>query len=201
MKHSSFLTKELQHWELHSHGLITSAFSALGANDYKSAAFLVQSLPYKRNQDKLHPLAVLQEQCGTCSSKHILLKKLAEENQLNDVQLILGIFMMNALNTPAVKSTLHNARVEGIPEANCYLKVNHQIFDFTNQHLLPEHYVPYLLKEVRVEADDLQQHKADYHKAYLAQWLTQQVDCTLTLESVWQLREQCIRDLEYKSES
>jgi hypothetical protein len=51
---------------------ITDRFIGLGISDYRQAAHFVSRLPYRCNSDPSDPLIVLDEACGTCSTKHAL---------------------------------------------------------------------------------------------------------------------------------
>jgi hypothetical protein len=101
---------------------ISLAFLERNVFDFNSAAAFVRDLPYRRNKNKSELLSVLSENCGTCSSKHVLLKLLAEENNF-DLRLCIGIFRMSVENTPAVAATLIKNGLNYIPEAHCYLNI------------------------------------------------------------------------------
>ena len=63
-------------------GEMSKAFLERGVTDFSSAAEYVRDLPYGRNADKLNLLTVFTDGCATCSTKHGLLKVLADENVL-----------------------------------------------------------------------------------------------------------------------
>ena len=63
-----------------------------------------KNLPYKRNSNKENINVIIEENGGTGSRKHAYLKRISEEFSMENVQLMLGIFMMNAKNTPKIKS-------------------------------------------------------------------------------------------------
>ena len=71
---------------------------------FKEACIYVKNLPYKRNSDKENSNVIIEENGGTCSTKHAYLKRISEELSMENLQLMLGIFMMNAKNTPKIKS-------------------------------------------------------------------------------------------------
>ena len=96
----------LPDFKISSTGGISREFLNGNILSFQDAAILVKELRYKRNKNKEDLLAVFSDNCGTCSTKHALLKKLADENGCNKIKLILGIFKMNAENTPSVKKTL-----------------------------------------------------------------------------------------------
>ena len=101
-------------------GEITRAFIRLGISDLREAARLVQSIPYARNSRPESPLVVLDEQRGTCSTKHALMKRLANEQNIPMV-LMVGIYEMSEQNTPGVGQVLKRFGVAFLPEAHCYL--------------------------------------------------------------------------------
>jgi hypothetical protein len=82
---------------------ISQLFKQNHCFDFNSASEFIRNLPYRRNLNKDNLATVFTDNCGTCSTKHALLKKLAEENQQSDFKLILGIFRMNGENTPKIK--------------------------------------------------------------------------------------------------
>lgn len=60
---------------------------------------LVKHIPYGRNSNRTNFSLVISENKGTCSSKHAFLKDFAIKNKIPNVQLIIGIYKMNELNT------------------------------------------------------------------------------------------------------
>ena len=101
---------------------VSEAFLKLGVNDFQSASYYIAHLPYRRNKDKTDLLCVFKDQGGTCSTKHAVLRKLALENRCEAVQLILGIFRMDAAYAPKIANTLQAYGLDYIPEAHNYLK-------------------------------------------------------------------------------
>lgn len=59
---------------------ISQLFKQNNCFDFHSASEFVRNLPYKKNLNKDNLVTVFIDECGTCSTKHALLKKLAEEN-------------------------------------------------------------------------------------------------------------------------
>ncbi|HEX5624619.1 MAG TPA: hypothetical protein VFX48_01275 [Saprospiraceae bacterium] len=174
---------------------VSVAFKQLHLSNFEDAASFIQQLPYRRNQDPGNPLAVLVEQCGTCSSKHALLKRLADENGFSNMQLVLGIYKMNEWNTPSIGEILKRAGLEYIPEAHCYLRYDDRILDFTAAHWDPGCFIHELLEEMPVSPEQIPAGKVRLHKNYLSQWLKDQPEIPHTLEDLWAIRESCIEAL------
>jgi hypothetical protein len=120
-------------FEIHSNGEISQLFLKNQCSNFLSASEFIRNLPYRRNLNKDNLATVFIDECGTCSTKHAILKTLAEENNQTDFKLILGIFKMSGNNTPKIKSVLETYNLDYIPEAHNYLKFKNQILDFTKR--------------------------------------------------------------------
>lgn len=160
----------------------------------QSAAY-VRQLPYGRNADKNNILCVFADNRGTCSTKHALLKRLADENHIGNIKLMVGMFHMNNKNTPQISATLALHRLESIPEAHCYLKYKDQGIDLTNEHFNPLAAVEDLIEEIEITPEQITDFKVQYHQNHLKNWLQAQAHIQLSFTELWQVREQCIQDL------
>ncbi|MBR9860509.1 hypothetical protein GYB22_07115 [bacterium] len=154
----------------------------------------VSALPYGRNANRCDPTLVLSEEKGTCSSKHALLKMIADHFGEQDVELIMGIYLMDPVNTPGVKEVLNEAKVDAIPEAHCYLKIKGAPLDVTfgesNFDLIQEA----LLEEQNISPEQVSEFKVEYHKKFLQRWLGSQ-DLPYSFDELWAIRERCIAAL------
>ncbi|MDM1295310.1 hypothetical protein HX021_13560 [Sphingobacterium sp. N143] len=134
-----------------NNGIVSKSFNNLRIKSFAEACQWVESLDYKRNHNKNNKLVLFDELCGTCSTKHALLKRLADENEDNSLRLILGIFTMNSKNTPAIKDVLTNYDLRYIPEAHNYLRNHNHILDFTgigvNIDIISKLHIPVILEE------------------------------------------------------
>lgn len=174
---------------------VATAFIKLGILDFRSACNFVAHLPYKRNVNKNDILCVLNDQAGTCSSKHALLRKLALEHNQTTIQLKLGIIKMDATYAPAIAATLMNHNLDYIPEAHVYLKVQDHYCDFTNPTSRYSKFEHIIMKEYTIEYNQINDYKIALHKAYLNEW-TKNINNHYSLEEIWHIREQCILDLQ-----
>lgn len=126
----------MQSWEtlpdvpLGPAGQVTEEIIGLRLRDYRGAARYLNRLPYGRNSNRTDALAVLRESCGTCSTKHALLKLLAMEQQI-EIALVVGIYEMSGHNTPGVGRVLAKYSLACVPEAHCYLRYDGIRIDVT----------------------------------------------------------------------
>lgn len=94
------------HFFIDSEGMVSTACRSLGYTSFEAVGKFVRALPYGRNVDKSDPLCLIHERCGTCSTKHLFLKRLAMENRQDHIRLIIGLYRLNAENTANI-SDIH----------------------------------------------------------------------------------------------
>ena len=179
---------------LHALDTVTTQIKNLGIHDWATLVGYIQNIPYGRNHNRNDLSLVISEGKGTCSSKHALLKKVAEENQIPDIKLILGMYKMNILNTPGIGSILAQNQIAFLPEAHCYLKIEGRRIDVTTANSKFEKIENDLLEEQEISPEDIAVFKVNYHKNFLRNWL-QKSDLKLTFDELWSIREKCIQNL------
>jgi hypothetical protein len=174
-------------------GEISKLFLANDCLNFLQAQQFIRQLRYGRNANKNDCTTLFADECGTCSTKHVVLKKLAIEQNKTEVRLMLGIFAMNINNTPSIANILNKNNVIAIPEAHNYLRVHHQIIDCTKQGWTAQHFEHDLV--VEIEPHQIADWKIKTHQQYLEKWLKAQLHLNMTLDELWQIREQCIATL------
>ena len=182
-------------FEIRSEGRISKEFIDRDIFTFHQASLFIRQLPYGRNADKNDLASVFTDNCGTCSTKHALLKRLAEENDFGKIKLMVGIFKMNKKNTPEIAATLQKNELEYIPEAHCYLKFEDQIIDLTKRNAKPSDFLDELIEEIEISPEQITGHKVGHHKNHLVTWLGKNQHIKLSLNDIWNIREQCIQDL------
>jgi hypothetical protein len=185
----------IRHLTFQSDDALTHLITQKSIENWSNLIDIVQQLPYGRNANRHDFSLVLTENKGTCSSKHALLKKVADLNKFEDVKLILGIYKMNDLNTPGIGSTLKVAGLEYLPEAHCYLKLNNQRIDITSRQANFENIASDILEEREIDAEQVTTFKVEYHQQFLKKWLAEN-DLQLNFDELWAIRESCIQQLE-----
>lgn len=176
-------------------GPVSEKFLAHKISTFEDAAFFIRMMPYGRNQNKTDLTTVFADGCGTCSTKHALLKQLADENGIGGLSLFIGLFRMNAVNTPKIAATLNKYKLDYIPEAHNYLKWKNLVLDYTNKTSSFTDFEKDLIEEIEILPHQITEFKVTYHKQYLKAWLEAEQEKNLTLDELWTIREQCIADL------
>lgn len=174
-------------------GSVSESFRMAGAGSFLDACNFVRRMPYRRNREKGNLLAIFADQCGTCSSKHAALKQLAIENSFEKIELMIGIYRMNGINTPKAGPVLKKHGLDYIPEAHCYLKYGGEIIDCTSLRSKGDDFKKDLLQEIRIEPGQAGMFKTGYHKKFLANWLKENQGIKYSLDTVWEIREECIK--------
>lgn len=157
----------------------------------------VKQLPYERISDKNDLTLTLKEQRGTCSTKHAFVAAIAEEQQLDTIQLMLGIYKMNEANTKGVAPVLSTYQLPFMIEAHTYLKLNGKRFDLTSTNEQERSFVDDLLHEEEIKAQQITQYKDTIHRKYMMQWKLAEA-IPYSIVELWQIREACIEALSIK---
>lgn len=177
---------------INSPGIVSNRFLKLGFYDFKSAAKYIQLLPYQRNIDRENPLCIFKDSGGTCSTKHSLLKNLAIESNFSELKLILGIFMMNSMNTYKISPVLKKYDLKEMPEAHNYLKYKNEILDYTRKNSSPENFINDLVEEIEIQPSQIMAFKIEYHRNFLKNYLKENSSIPYDLDDFWKIREECI---------
>jgi hypothetical protein len=184
-------------FRIENNGVISEEFIKLGIADFESACQYISLLPYRRNTNKNDISCILKDKGGTCSTKHAVLRKLALENKLDGIKLILGIFKMDGAYDKRISKTLTKAGLAFIPEAYNYLKINDTYIDVTMPGSNYEAEIkPRLLKEQEIEYNEITHYKVQIHRDFLRKWVRTQQELNYTVDEIWKIREQCILDLQ-----
>lgn len=181
-------------FEIGNNGEVSQQFIELGYTRFSQAAQFIKYLPYRRNTDKKDKLAVLKENCGTCSTKHSLLAELAIENQQPAIELRLGVFKMGENYSKPVGEVLKKYNLPYMPEAHNYLAYNGERYDYTNSESSKADFENELIIEEVITPQQITDYKVAFHKKVLQQWIAEK-NLPYTLAEVWSIREECIAAL------
>ncbi len=181
-------------YSLNSNDKLTSLLRQKNIFTWVELTEYVKKLPYGRNSNRTDFSLVIKEGKGSCSSKHALLKEIANLNSIPNIKLILGIYKMNTKNTPKIGDALDNFTIDFIPEAHCYLMIEEKRIDFTSSNSNFKRIEDAILIEQEIEPHQVVKFKVDYHKSYVKDWIAGQ-NLPFSFDRIWKLREQCIMNL------
>ena len=165
-----------------------------GIKTWNELTNFVRNLPYGRTKNRTDLSLVLSEKKGTCSSKHALLKSLADLNGIPNIELVIGIYKMTETNTPKIGNELTKNGLSYIPEAHCYLKINGTRKDLTSNHSDIDKMLNDIIEEQLIEPHQIAEFKVNYHKNFIKSWLKER-ESESEFERIWTIRENCIKRL------
>ena len=183
-----------QNYILNANDGLTNLVKSNGLHSWLELIEFVKYLPYGRNKNRTNFSLVLAEKRGSCSSKHAVLKKIADLNQIPNIQLILGIYQMNESNTPKIGTELSQNNLDFIPEAHCYLKIDDTRTDVTTHNASFEKIQNSIMLELEIEPEQVIDFKVNFHQDFIKNWLTAS-DSKFSFDEIWRIREKCINNL------
>ena len=175
-------------------GILSKRLLEMEVFSFNELIRFVQDLPYGRNANRANPDLILKELKGTCSTKHALVKKVALEQELNEVKLMLCMFKMNAKNTSKIANVLSKYNLEYIPEAHCVLQIDNQYLDITTSKSSYNKIAEEVIELVEIQPEQIGTFKVDYHQQFIKDWLTK-ANSNYSFNEFWGIREECILKL------
>jgi hypothetical protein len=176
-------------FDIISNGPVSTIFKDHGLNTFTEACDYIKRLPYGRNKDKTRPLNVFSDGCGTCGTKHAVLKQLADENGFAGLTLVIAICRMTPENSPLVRHVLRQYELAYLPEAHNYLKYKNSVVDMTAEKPLAINNE--MLQEIEIEPHQITGYKVALHKEYIDNWRREN-HIPYSLDELWEIREACI---------
>jgi hypothetical protein len=176
--------------DLTSNEELTQQLLKLGILNWNDVLLHVKNIPYGRNSNREDLSLVLKENKGSCSSKHAFLKEIANQNNIPNVQLIIGIYKMNESNTK-IGTILSENSIDYVPEAHCYLNINGERLDYTTGSSSFEKLKNDILEEIEIEPYQVGEFKIEYHQNFMKKWLID-TKSNLSFSEIWCIREKCI---------
>lgn len=175
-------------------GILSKRLLELEVFTFLNAVQFVKNLPYGRTTNRADSDLVLKELKGACSTKHAVLKKVALEQNFNQVKLFLCLFKMNATNIPKLAGVLNKYKIAYIPEAHCVLQIEGEFIDVTNPTSDYNTLKDDVLELIEIQPEQIGDFKIGYHQEYLKQWLIKE-QLKYSFEEFWDIREECIQTL------
>ena len=185
-------------YEIVPGGHVSELFLSQGLTDLRSVLRWVQALRYERISNARDVSLVVQEQRGTCSSKHAVVALLANEQGWHDVKLVGIIYKMTEENTPGVGVVLKQRGISYVIEAHTMLRFKGLPVDITGISTGSRRALDDMLEEREMTVSELLSEKVLWHKAKWQRWLESHPN-GYTFEENWLIREACIDALSKKA--
>lgn len=181
--------------EFNSNKKLTKLAESKGISNWDDLVQYVRKLPYRRNSARSDFGLVLTEEMGTCSSKHALLKSIADENDFGNIQLMLCVYEMSSENTPNIGNVLEEANLGVIPEVHCFLLDHGMPLDCTFESSNFDQIDQGIIQEMVIEPKEIIEFKPNLHIDVIKKWIKEK-QIPYSYEAVWDFREKCIKNIE-----
>jgi len=152
-------------------GPFSSLLKTKGITTFRESCDYIAALPYGRNSQRVDLTSVISEEKGTCSSKHGFLGRVLEENRIDDIHLIAGIFLMSPETHPVLSEFFKGKRYTSLPEMHCYLRSEGERYDYTTSVDRMPFIAPKIIREQRIEPHQTVDWKVKIHQEYIKAWL------------------------------
>ena len=183
----------MQHdFDLSVSGRISELSLKLGLTTFREVCDHLLHLTYRRPCGKT-PESVLTEGCGTCSSKHGVLKAIADEQGHDQIELVLCLYRMSMRNTQGLDDIFTRGLLGVIPELHTYIRWGDEKLDVTKPGFHVVDVQGDVEKEQTISLEELA-HKTEIHQKWMKVWL-QVHRSDVSLKKAWQQREACIAAL------
>jgi len=184
---------------LHAQGPVSARFLEQGLETFYEACHWTKNLPYGSNSNTEDSLILFAEECGTCTTKHGAIARLAQEHNL-PIHKHLGFYRLNDEIVTGVNALLQPYGLDFIPQIHCFLVYENCRVDLTEGNCNGKNKTIEDYDFVVQVAPDLsrEQHHA-YYLEYLRRYqaIAPQL-ATLSDETVMDLLAACDRQLKYQ---
>jgi hypothetical protein len=111
-------------------GIAAEAFFNHNLRTFRQACQWIKDLPYGSNSSTEDSLILFEEKRGTCTTKHGIVARLAEELGL-DVYKNLGFYRLNDEIVSGVSALIQTYGLNFIPQTHCFLEYGNFTVDLT----------------------------------------------------------------------
>lgn len=122
--------EKLPEKEITDKGIISKKFLELGVNSFKDACIYVHNLNYGYNSDKDDEMILFKEKLGSCTTKHGVIAKLAEELNIPLYKKV-GIYKLTEKIVAGAGEIMEKYSIPFIPMVHCFLVYENYRFDLT----------------------------------------------------------------------
>lgn len=169
---------------------ISNLFLQIGLTDFDAACAYIANLPYRPNSNESNLIMVLEERCGTSSTKHAILRKLCVENEQRSIHLTSALFRMDAAYKPAIQEILEKHGLDYIPALHYYLTYQQEHYDYSRIGSDYSDIKDRLIEETTIEYHQIDEYQKAYLLSYYAHWI-QTAQLPFTVLELWEIMEAC----------
>lgn len=180
-------------------GIVAQAFFSRNLETFKQACQWIKDLPYGSNSSTEDSLILFEENCGTCTTKHGIVARLAQELDL-DVYKNLGFYRLNDEIVNGVNSLLEPHGLSFIPQIHCFLEYGKFKVDLTEGNCNGKNKTIEMYDfVVRVSPDLTRAEEEHYYLSYLNQYFSIEPQLALVgIPILLKLLQACNQQVKYQ---
>ncbi len=151
---------------LHSKGEVSRAFLDIGITTFHQAAKYIHQLPYGYNDTSENSIILFKDGFGTCTTKHGIIARLAEEMEL-PVYRYEGFYALTDEIVTGVKDILGEYGLPYIPRTHCFLSYENLYIDLTEGNCTGKNrIVENYLDIFKVKSEQSQKEVDEFYRDY-----------------------------------
>jgi hypothetical protein len=180
-------------------GVVSEKFLEHGIETFCAACHWIKDLPYGFNSNSENSFILFQENRGTCTTKHGVIARLAQELEL-EIYKNLGFYRLNDEIVIGVNAIIQSHGLNFIPQIHCFLEYGSFRVDLTegncngkNKTIEDYDFV------VRVNPDLTYEEENKYYLSYLSQYFTIEPRLAeVGIPTILELLESCNHQVKYQ---
>lgn len=182
-----------------SSGSVAQAFLDRNLKTFRQACAWIKDLPYGSNSKTEDSLILFEESCGTCTTKHGIIARLAQELGLA-VYKNLGFYRLNEEIVTGVSDLLQPYALSFIPQIHCFLEYDRFRIDLTEGNCNGKNKTIDLYDfVVRVRPDLNRVEEEQYYLNYLNQYFAIEPQLAVVgVPTILQLLQACNQQVKYQ---
>lgn len=153
-------------------------------NDFIGTINFLKSNPSELKNTQEIVVKDLEESMSTSSKIHAVLASLGEENDISEVELMMGIFLVDVNSFPELESYFSDKMYSSIALTTSYLKINGKREDFSTSKQIMERISSKIIREQRMDPHQSKEWKEKIYEDYIQKWLKRKPNVNYPIESI-----------------
>lgn len=118
----------------------------------------------------------------TVAKFHAVLAQLAVENDISEIELVVGIFIVNATSFPELNDYFSDKSYDNLALSTCYCIIDGERIDFFKGNSFLDKISKRFVREQRVDPHQAKEWKEKIYEDYIGKWLKRNSEITETLD-------------------
>lgn len=171
-------------FEILSNGPISSYLKNKKVNDFKSTIIFLKSNPIELKDLQEIVVKDVEETMSITSKIHAVLATLAVENEIEEIELMMGIFLVNQNIFPELENYFKDKDYSNIALTTSYLKISDKRIDFSSSKQILEKITSKIIREQRMDPHQSKEWKEKIYEDYIHKWFKRNPSITYPIGKI-----------------